>query len=44
MNADRRYREFHGKPPRYEETVDFQTPKQLVYLGKRWQSSTGALN
>lgn len=34
MNAAEKYREFHGKNPRYTETVDFHTPRKLVYLGE----------
>jgi len=34
MSADDKYREFHGKNPRYASSVDFHTPRKLVYLGE----------
>lgn len=34
MSATRKYQEFHGTPPRFVESVDFHTPKKLIYLGE----------
>jgi len=34
MPARKMYREFHGRPVRYEKDVSFREPENLVYLGR----------
>jgi hypothetical protein len=34
MGAHEKYRQFHGKEPRSQGSVEFPVPKKLVYLGE----------
>ena len=34
MDATRRYEQFHGKPARKVNSINFNTPKKLIFLGE----------